>query len=173
MSYVIINGDTIRYTEDIMPFTTQHGKHAVRFIGDELPTTDKGFKMYDDNDELISDLSDYTYEYRPNEYSTEEDVIENPGPNNDPLPPSSYDILSSRISSVNSRVNDITPFEETKKAYYGEIEKVFYNVPEGNTSIFFDNFEGKYEVSRVENRLTVKFAERLTDMTSVTVMVNK
>lgn len=173
MSYVIINGDTVRYREDIMPFTTQHGVKAVRFTGDSIPTTDKGFKMYDDNDNLLSDLSEYTYEYRPNEYSIEEDVIENPGPNNQPLSPSSYDVLSSRINKVSAQVSAITPFEETKKAYYAESEKVFYNVPEGNTSVFFSNYDGEYTVERVENRLTVKFAERLKDMTNVTVMVNK
>ena len=173
MSYVKIIGDTIRYTEDIETFTSQHGYAAIRFVGDPIPTTDKGFKLYNDNDEEISDLSDYKYEYRPNEYTVEEDIIEEPGPNNEPLPPSPYSRLSSRINQVSNQVYAITPFEETKKAYYGEIEKVFYNVPEGNTSIFFDNYNGEYEISRVENRLTVRFPEKLSDMTNITVMVNK
>lgn len=173
MPYVVINGETTHYKEDIVPFTTQHGKQAVRFVGDEIPETNKGFKFYDDNDKLISDLSEYIYIYRQNEYSVEEDVIVPPKGSDAPLPPSAYSVLNSRINSVDNKVNSITPYEQTKKAYYGEIEKVFYNVPDGNTTIFFDNFDGEYTVERIENRLTVRFAERLKGMTSVTVMVNK
>jgi hypothetical protein len=173
MPYVVINGDTTHYKEDIVPFTTQHGKNAINFIGDELPETDKGFKFYDDDDNLISDLSEYIHIYRQNAYSTEEDIIIPPKGSDAPLPPSSYDILNSRVSQVSSQVAAITPFEETQKAYYAEIEKVFYNIPEGNTTIFFDNYDGEYTVERIENRLTVKFPERLKDMTNITVIVNK
>ena len=174
MSYVIINGDTKRYTEDLASFTTQHGFEAVRFTGDPIPETDTdGFKFYNDDDELVVDLSGYKYLYRQNEYSAEKDIIVPPGPNNEPLPPSSFDRLSSRVSQVSNQVNAITPYEETKKAYYGEIEKVFYGVPMGNTSIFFTNYTGEYTISRVNDRLVVTFAERLTDATDVTIMVNK
>lgn len=173
MSYIKINGDDVHYNVSISPFTTQHGYSAIRFIGEDIPETDKGFKLYNDKDEVISDFSDYKYLYRSNEYSTEHDEIIYPKGSDTPLPPSAIDRVNSRISQVNSKVNDITPYEETKKAFYGEIEKVFYNVPEGNTTIFFDNYDGEYEVSRIENRLTVIFADRLKDMTNVTVMVNK
>ena len=173
MSYIKINGDDVHYNVSISPFTTQHGYSAIRFIGEDISETDKGFKLYNDDDEIISDFSDYKYLYRPNEYSTEHDEIIYPKGSDTPLPPSAIDRVNSRISQVNSKVNAITPYEETKKAFYGEIEKVFYNVPEGNTTIFFDNYDGEYEVSRIENRLTIKFADRLKDMTNVTVMVNK
>lgn len=173
MSYIKINGDDVHYNVSISPFTTQHGYNAIRFIGEDIPETDKGFKLYNDKDEVISDFSDYKYLYRPNEYSTEHDEIIYPKGSDTPLPPSAIDRVNSRISQVDSKVNAITPYEETKKAFYGEIEKVFYNVPEGNTTIFFDNYDGEYEVNRIENRLTIKFADRLKDMTNVTVMVNK
>ena len=173
MSYIKINGDDVHYNVSISPFTTQHGYSAIRFIGEDIPETDKGFKLYNDDDEIISDFSDYKYLYRQNEYSTEHDEIIYPKGSDTPLPPSAIDKVNSRISRVDSKVNAITPYEETKKAYFGEIEKVFYNVPEGNTTIFFDNYKGEYEVSRIENRLTIKFADRLKDMTNVTVMVNK
>lgn len=173
MSYIKINGDNVHYNVSISPFTTQHGYNAIRFIGEDIPETDKGFKLYNDKDEVISDFSDYKYQYRPNEYSTEYDEIIYPKGSDIPLPPSAIDRVNSRISQVDSKVNAITPYEETKKAFYGEIEKVFYNVPEGNTTIFFDNYDGEYEVSRIENRLTIKFADRLKDMTNVTVVVNK
>ena len=173
MSYIKINGDNVHYNVSISPFTTQHGYDAIRFIGEDIPETDKGFKLYNDKDEVISDFSDYKYQYRQNEYSTEHDEIIYPKGSDTPLPPSAIDRVNSRVSQVNSKVNAITPYEETKKAFYGEIEKVFYNVPEGNTTIFFDNYDGEYEVSRIENRLTIKFADRLKDMTNVTVVVNK
>lgn len=173
MSYIKINGDDVHYNVSISPFTTQHGYSAIRFIGEDIPETDKGFKLYNDKDEVISDFSDYKYLYRQNEYSTEHDEIIYPKGSDTPLPPSAIDRVNSRVSQVDSKVNAITPYEETKKAFYGEIEKVFYNVPEGNITIFFDNYDGEYEVNRIENRLTIKFADRLKDMTNVTVMVNK
>jgi hypothetical protein len=173
VSYIKINGDDVHYNVSISPFTTQHGYDAIRFIGEDIPETDKGFKLYNDKDEVISDFSDYKYQYRPNEYSTEYDEIIYPKGSDTPLPPSAIDRVNSRVSQIDSKVNAITPYEETKKAFYGEIEKVFYNVPEGNTTIFFDNYDGEYEVSRIENRLTVTFADRLKDMTNITVMVNK
>ena len=173
MSYVVINGESEHYNEIISPFTTQHGKAGVKFIGDAIPTTDKGFMFYDDNDQLLADLSDYIYEYKPNCYSVEEDIIDSPTGTDAPIPPSSYDKLNRKINRVSSQVNSITPFEKTKKAYYGEIEKVFYDIPEGNTTIFFDNYTGDYIIERVENRLIVTFPERLKDMTNITIMVNK
>lgn len=174
MSYVMINGETEHYNvTEIMPFTTQHGFEAIRFTGDEIPETNKGFKFYDDEDNLISDLSDYTNLYRQNEYSVEEDIIVPPDWTDAPLPTSIFSTINSRINKINSQVYAITPYEKTKKAYYGEIEKVFYNVPDGNTSIFFDNFNGEYSFDRIEDRLTIRFAERLECMTNVTVMVNK
>lgn len=171
MPYVKIIGEETHYIEDVSSFTTQHGQEAVRFIGDPIPETDKGFIFYADDDTVIADLSAYKYIYRENEYSVEKDIIVPPGPNNDPLPPSPYDRLNSRVNQVSSQVNEITPYEETKKAYYGEIEKTFYNVPNGNTSIFFTNYNGEYTVNRIANRLVVTFPERLTKETSVTVMV--
>lgn len=173
MSYIKINGDDVHYNASVMPFTSQHGYNALRIVGEDFPETDQGFKMYDDNDEVIADFSEYKYIYRKNEYTIEHDEIVYPKGSNQPLSPSPYDNLSRRVSQVSAQVNDITPYEDTKKAYYGETEKVFYNVPNGNVTVFFDNYDGEYEIIRIENRLTVKFPERLSDMTNITIMVNK
>lgn len=105
MPYVKIIGDDKKYMEDISPFTTQHGHAAVRFIGDPIPETDKGFVLYADDDTVITDLSAYKYIYRDNEYSVEKDIIVPPGPNNEPLPPTQFDNLSKRVSQVNSKTN--------------------------------------------------------------------
>lgn len=168
MSYIKINGEQKHYHAKVQPFNTQHGYRAIKFVGDEMPTTDKGFKKYDDNGKVIADFSQYTCPYSPNCFSVEQDTIENPSGNNNPLPPNPLDV---RLSRMSAQINSITPFTETKRGYYGEIEKVFYNVPDGNTTIFFDNYNGDYDVKRIENRLTVSFPERLTDATDITVMV--
>lgn len=74
------------------------------------------------------------------------------------------------IAGTIKSVNDITPYKETKQAYYGESEKTFYDAPEGNTSVFFDNYNGSYSVSRVQNRLVVSFYT-LTEATSITISI--
>ena len=173
MSYIKIHGEETPYAVDIMPFTTQHGYEGIRFIGEEIPITDKGFDFYADDGVLIADLTKYKYFYSDNAYSTEYDAIESPKGTDAPIPPSQYSRLSSRISQVNSRVTEITPYEETKKAYAREIEKVFYQVPNGNLTVFFDNYNGEYEVKRIADRVTISFPERLTDATNVTIMIQK
>lgn len=170
MSYIKINGEDTHYNVDIVPFTTQHGKRAVRFIGDVIPSTNKGFKMYDDNDKEIADLSTYIFEYRQNEYSEEEDEQILPTGNDDPIQPSSLD---RRLSNMSRQISNITPYEETKKAYYGENEKVFYGVPLGNVSVFFDNYDGEYKSERIADRFVITFPERLKDMTNITIMVQQ
>ena len=166
--YIKIIGEDTKYNVSFAPFTTQHGYKAVRFSGDDIPSTDKGFMAYDDDDTEICDLSGYKYEYRQNEYSVEEDIIVMPSGNNTPLEPSYID---RRLSSMSRQISNITPYEQTKKAYYGETEKVFYGVPQGNVSVFFDNYDGEYEISRIEDRLIVSFPERLTDITNITITV--
>lgn len=106
MSYVIINGDTTHYNAtEIVPFTTQHGFDAIRIVGDDIPETNKGFKFYDDNDKLISDLSTYTNVYRQNEYSVQKDIIVPPKGTDAPIPPSPFDQLNSRVSRNSSNIN--------------------------------------------------------------------
>ena len=155
---------------EIQTFTTQLGKEAVRIIG-EVPTA-SGFLIVDDEDNVISDRSDYVYLYREDdeckEYTAEEEQI---------IPTESYymgDVppspIERAISSLNQRVTDITPYEQTKKAYYGEVEKVFYGVPKGNLSVFLDKSVG-YTSERIEDRVIIKFDERLTDTVTITVQI--
>ena len=74
------------------------------------------------------------------------------------------------INGVRKGVSDITPYTETKKAYYHEEKKNFYNVPDGNLSVFFDNYNDSYSVTRIENRLTVEF-EPLEKETNITISI--
>ena len=74
------------------------------------------------------------------------------------------------VAGVRKDVADVTPYTETKKGYYGERSKTFYDVPEGNVSVFFDDFMGTYTVRRVENRITLEF-DPLTKETNITISI--
>lgn len=65
-------------------------------------------------------------------------------------------------------ISDITPYTVTQTAYYGESEKVFYNVPQGNITVFFDNND--YSVSRLDGTVTISF-EAVTENTDITIMI--
>lgn len=74
------------------------------------------------------------------------------------------------INGCRKATSDITPYTETKIGYYGESEKVFYDAPQGNTSVFFDNYNGSYSVDRIQNRLIVSF-DALADTTNITISI--
>ncbi len=164
--YIKINGEDTHYDVTFAPFTTQHGRKAIRFFG-EIPDNDKGFTLYNDDDTVALDMSEYHYLYRHNEYANEYDEIEMPLGNNEPIPTNP---IIARLNSMSAQISNITPYEQTKKAYYGENEKVFYGVPNGNVSVFFDNYSGEYSVNRTDDRLTITFP-KLTDMTNISISV--
>ena len=163
----------VKYPAETQSFTSQFGNNAIRVISEDAPVAENGFLIVDENDKVITDRSDYIYLLRETEgYKDYTAVPEEVVPvecfsmGDVPINP-----VQRQINSLNSRVNAITPYVQSKEAFYGEIEKVFYGVPNGNVSVFFDNYSGEYEESLVEDRLTIKFPERLTDMTNITVMV--
>ena len=69
-----------------------------------------------------------------------------------------------------SAIEELTPYTDTKTAYYGETSKTFYGVPEGNVTVFFDNYNGAYTTSREEDRLTVSF-DTLEAETNITISI--
>ena len=75
-----------------------------------------------------------------------------------------------QIDTMGHQIDALTPYTETKKGYYKETEKVFYNVPEGNVLVFFDNYAGQYSVKRVGSKLTVSFTA-LEKTTNITISV--
>ena len=177
--YIKINGSDERYDPILSPFRTQHGNQGIKVMNG-MPTTTEGFKVYNDDDTVFSDFSDYTFIYGENEYTTVEETIEPAECSFDPLPQSALDILYERIDKMNDKIDDITPYKQTKVAYYGEVEKAFYGVPDGDVTIIFDNYDGDYEIEKRTERFLVKFVEnndgekvkkRLTARTNVTVMV--
>ena len=172
MLYIKI-GENKYPIEKFTTFITQLGNTAVRVVGD-VPTAN-GFYIVDDEDNIIGDMTEYTYLYREDESCKEytkvaEEQIPTESFASGDIPITPYDVLSRRISAVNSRVTQITPFEQTKTAYYGEIEKVFYGVPDGVLTVVFDNYDGEYQTSRIEDRLTVKFP-KLEKQTNITIVV--
>ncbi len=71
------------------------------------------------------------------------------------------------INGNRQSVTNITPYTETKTAYYGEIEKTFYNVPTGNVTVFGLS---QYNMSRISDRLVFTF-EPLTEQTDITISI--
>lgn len=161
--YIKINGSNEHFDAYITTFSTQHGNNGVRVIGD-MPQTDKGFKLYNDADEMVNDLSDYIYLYgdNGNEYTDIEETIEYAECSFEPLPPSGYDVLNNRISKVNSKVNTITPFTQNKKVYIGDKEVIFTNIyKQGNISAYLTigGVQMPCEVMSEENNIIVTFDE--------------
>ena len=75
-----------------------------------------------------------------------------------------------KVDDTSNKVTAITPYTETKTAYYGESEKTFYDVPDGNVSVYFTDYDGNYSVSRVSGRLTISF-DTLTEQTDITISI--
>jgi hypothetical protein len=74
------------------------------------------------------------------------------------------------IDGTRQSVNNITPYTETKTAYYGEEEKTFYGVPSGNLNVFFSNYKGKYEYMKIADRLVIYF-DALKEQTEITISI--
>ena len=171
--YIKINGSDERYNAYITTFKTQHSNDAIRIIGN-VPQTNKGFKLYDDNNNLINDLSDYIYPYGDdsNKYSNVEDIIINGESTFEPIPPSAYDRLNSRVNVINSQVNAITPYTETKTVYIGEKECIFDKVVNGNISAYLEigGEQMPCDIIVGEKYITVTF-EEAEDLGLVTISI--
>lgn len=169
MIYIEIDG--AKYPCSINTFVTQFGQGAIRIISPSAPLAEHGFGIYN-NDKLIADMSEYTYLLREDgivkEYTKcEEHIVPASGSISDiPVNP-----IAQQFAAINRRINDLTPYTATKMAYYGETEKVFYDAPTGNVSVFFDNYNGDYTINRVENRLTITF-DALTEQTNITISIS-
>ena len=165
MPYLKIKGNKTKYNVTLNPFLSQHGYKAIRFIGDIIPTTNKGFEYYNDDDTLIADLSEYTHEYRQNEYTAEEDTIVLPKGSNASVPPSAIDKVNTRVSRLNAQVNEITPYQATENAYVYTDKVIFNNVPSGTPTVTMLDVNGnsvpfEVEEDSARNRIIVKYEKR-------------
>ena len=80
-------------------------------------------------------------------------------------------VNTAKTDDNSNNIKTLTPYTETKVGYYGETEKVFYDVPSGNTTVFFDNYNGDYVATRNANNLTVTFF-MLTEQTNITISIS-
>ena len=158
-------------------FITQMGQTAVRIIG-ETPTAENGFEIVDDADNIIGDMSEFTYLYREDdnvkEYTkTAEEIIPTQSFASGDIPITPYDVLSRRISAVNNRVTQITPYEQTKTAYIDDTD-VFFDIPkDGNISVFMVDGEGQnvpFEYEQINGQIKVSFEKR-ESLATVTISI--
>lgn len=164
-----------KYPCKFQVFTTQLGNDGIRIIGD-VPLAN-GFQIVDENDNLITDRSDYTYLYREDDTCKEytkvaEEIIPTEGFTLG-TPSSPYDVLSRRISAVNNRVSDITPYTESKTAYIDDIDVLFDIPKEGNISVFMVDGEGQnvpFTFEQINGQIKVSFEKR-ESLATVTISI--
>ena len=163
MLYIKPNGSDMEYSViTLTPFKTSHGYDAIRIISEmEIPTMSEGFKFYRDDEDLICDYSDYKYKYSGDSYSVIEDNQTSGKPSNQPLPPSVYDKLNSRLNQLNSQINSITPFTMSKSVYIGDKSCEFDLVKGGNISAWLvtNDIQIPCEFSVIEDKIVVYFDE--------------
>ncbi len=76
--------------------------------------------------------------------------------------------ITAKVDDSANKIVGLTPYTETKIGYYGETEKIFYNVPDGNVTVFGLN---AYTLNRVADRLTLTFSA-LTGQTNITISIS-
>lgn len=81
--------------------------------------------------------------------------------------------ITGKVDETSNRVDTLTPYTETKQAYIGDTEISFFDVPDGNLSVFFRDEQGNYPdytIERVSNTITICFDE-LQEVTTITITI--
>lgn len=155
-------------------FITQLGNSAVRIVGD-VPLAENGFLIVDDEDNVIGDMSEFTYLYREEdnvkEYTKEAEEI---------IPTESYYVgdypvspVQRQISALNRRVNELTPYELSKQAYIGDTSCVFETDITGDITAYVMDVDGNYiqcTITRETGKITVLF-DALEQIATVNVSI--
>ena len=76
-------------------------------------------------------------------------------------------VNTAKTDDNSNNIKTLTPYTETKIGYYGETEKTFYNVPEGNVTVYGLS---EYTMDRVANNITLTF-DALEKETNITVSI--
>lgn len=176
MLFIDIDGDI--YPMKAQTFKTQKGQEAIRIFSKEAPLAENGFKIVNGDGKLISDKSDFKYLYREDENCREyitkpEDTIPTNSHYMGDQPESMYSVLSRQISAVNSRVTEITPYEESKIAYIDDTEVKFNIAKEGNISVYMVDNEGQnvpFTFEQVNGQIVVSFEKR-NSLATVTISI--
>lgn len=155
--------------------------YTIESIIEDITNTEE-IKIYE-NEEIVAIYTGYTIMRAISIYMNENDIVISVELDN-------YDVYSQLnnitealstieeiqnvhtddITELNAEVIKLIPYTETKIGCYGETEKIFYGVPEGNVSVFFDNYHGAYTTSRQEDRLYVYF-DALEKETNITISI--
>ena len=160
--------------EKFSTFTSQFGNDAIRIIG-ETPIATNGFQIVDEEDNVISDRSEYVYLLREDssckEYTRVVETI---------MPTKSFSTevkstnpIQQQINSLNKRVNDITPYTESKTAYIDDTEVSFNIVKDGNVSVYMVDSDGQnvsFEFERINEQIKVMFDKR-ESLATVTISI--
>lgn len=77
-------------------------------------------------------------------------------------------VNTAKTDDNSNNIKTLTPYTITKIGYYGETEKTFYNVPEGNVTVY--GLRNYYNMSRISDRLTLTF-DALTEQTNITISI--
>lgn len=77
-------------------------------------------------------------------------------------------VNTAKTDDNSNNIKAITPYTETQIGYYGEIEKTFYDVPDGNVSVFGLK---EYSIMRIANRISILF-NPLTEQTDITISIS-
>lgn len=80
-------------------------------------------------------------------------------------------VNTAKTDDNSNNIKTLTPYTETKIGYYGETEKTFYNVPEGNVTVYFSKYYGPYYTKAFSGNLMVTF-EKLSEETDITISIS-
>lgn len=75
--------------------------------------------------------------------------------------------ITAKVDETSNKVIQLTPYTETKVGYYGETEKTFYNVPNGNVTVYGLK---EYSLNRISDRLIITF-DALSEQTEITISI--
>lgn len=75
--------------------------------------------------------------------------------------------ITAKVDDSANQVKAITPYTETQIGYYGETEKTFYNVPDGNVTVYGLK---NYTMTKIADRLIFVFSA-LTEQTEITISI--
>lgn len=76
-------------------------------------------------------------------------------------------VNTAKTDDNSNSIKAITPYIETQIGYYGETEKTFYNVPQGNVTVYGLK---EYSLDRISDRLTITF-DALSEQTEITISI--
>ncbi len=155
-------------------FITQLGNSAVRIVGD-VPLAENGFEIVDDEDNVIGDMSEFTYLYRE-----EDNVKEYTKVAEEIIPTQSFatgvfpdNPIQKQINALNRRVSEITPYELSKQAYIGDTSCVFETDLLGDITAYVVDADGNYiqcTITRETGKISVLF-DALEQIATVNVSI--